>query len=291
MEYLINLAADLLIENGIGALPVDAHNLSSKKAKWHIGDYLKWHDYIEKLGLLDYSNTKKGFTVQLPGNEYFIFYSHLLAYGEQNEVIAHEICHVIARHSSVGKVMGKSDDFDMESRQEKEADVFVRYLLGPACVLSKSKLNSVSEISKATSLSRRYSLEVREDIKNLHGTPTDNMLCHQFRDYIKSQSKYKYKKYATAAAVYGILAALLILAAFAAGYYVREWAGRYERQQEYIQKKIEQEQKEVFVTPSGNKFHREDCRTVRNSELRKMSVKDAIESGYGACGVCRPMDD
>ena len=43
----------------------------------------------------------------------------------------------------------------------------------------------------------------------------------------------------------------------------------------------------VVVTPSGSKYHKRDCRTVRR-QYREVSVKQAINSGYEQCKVCSP---
>jgi hypothetical protein len=43
----------------------------------------------------------------------------------------------------------------------------------------------------------------------------------------------------------------------------------------------------VYITPSGNKYHRINCRTIRGSKTA-ISVTDARNRGYGACQICRP---
>ena len=44
----------------------------------------------------------------------------------------------------------------------------------------------------------------------------------------------------------------------------------------------------VYVTPYGEKYHRENCRTIKHSDKRPLSKADAISRGYGACKVCKP---
>ena len=43
----------------------------------------------------------------------------------------------------------------------------------------------------------------------------------------------------------------------------------------------------VFVTRTGKKYHREDCRYLSMSKI-PISLKDAKARGYTACKVCRP---
>lgn len=45
---------------------------------------------------------------------------------------------------------------------------------------------------------------------------------------------------------------------------------------------------EVFVTPSGKKFHRATCRHVDNTYASLPSISEAIKRGYTACKHCNP---
>ncbi|MDR0624714.1 MAG: thermonuclease family protein [Treponema sp.] len=43
----------------------------------------------------------------------------------------------------------------------------------------------------------------------------------------------------------------------------------------------------VYVTNSGEKYHRENCRSLRRSKIT-LSLEDAVRSGYGPCSICKP---
>ena len=44
---------------------------------------------------------------------------------------------------------------------------------------------------------------------------------------------------------------------------------------------------DVFVTPNGTKYHKEDCRLIRNKEtMTKIDKKETIEEGYDPCKRC-----
>jgi micrococcal nuclease len=43
----------------------------------------------------------------------------------------------------------------------------------------------------------------------------------------------------------------------------------------------------VYVTSTGKRYHRENCRSLRNSKI-PISLEDALESGYEACAICKP---
>lgn len=43
----------------------------------------------------------------------------------------------------------------------------------------------------------------------------------------------------------------------------------------------------VYVTKSGNKYHRSTCRYVKKSKIA-MTKTEAQKKGYKACSVCKP---
>lgn len=43
----------------------------------------------------------------------------------------------------------------------------------------------------------------------------------------------------------------------------------------------------VYVTNSGTRYHRDGCSSLSRSKIA-VSLEDAVRSGYGACGVCKP---
>lgn len=43
----------------------------------------------------------------------------------------------------------------------------------------------------------------------------------------------------------------------------------------------------VYVTKTGSKYHRGDCRYLRQSKYA-ISLQDAVNQGYDACSVCDP---
>ena len=46
---------------------------------------------------------------------------------------------------------------------------------------------------------------------------------------------------------------------------------------------------DVFITPKGKKYHREDCYVLRQSEESKCASRsDVISAGYEPCRKCRP---
>jgi uncharacterized repeat protein (TIGR02543 family) len=44
----------------------------------------------------------------------------------------------------------------------------------------------------------------------------------------------------------------------------------------------------VYITSSGTKYHRANCRTLSRSPSRQIAISDALNRGYLACTVCNP---
>ena len=42
----------------------------------------------------------------------------------------------------------------------------------------------------------------------------------------------------------------------------------------------------VYITEKGKKYHREYCRTTKNSNTTAISLSKALSMGYSACKVC-----
>ena len=43
----------------------------------------------------------------------------------------------------------------------------------------------------------------------------------------------------------------------------------------------------VYVTKTGEKYHRENCTYLSNSKI-EISLEKAINKGYGRCSKCKP---
>ena len=47
------------------------------------------------------------------------------------------------------------------------------------------------------------------------------------------------------------------------------------------------QEKTVYITATGNKYHRASCRYLEKSKI-SIDLSDALAAGYCACKVCRP---
>lgn len=55
-----------------------------------------------------------------------------------------------------------------------------------------------------------------------------------------------------------------------------------------LSEKDAQEEKYAVSVLSGARYHRDSCRTIRESDTVRIPLAAAIELGFTACGVCKP---
>lgn len=62
-------------------------------------------------------------------------------------------------------------------------------------------------------------------------------------------------------------------------------APKHEQEQPVQHEEFKDEERMVYITPTGEKYHKKGCRTIKG-DCTEISINDAIARGYTACGVC-----
>lgn len=62
-------------------------------------------------------------------------------------------------------------------------------------------------------------------------------------------------------------------------------APKHEQEQPVQQEEFKDEERMVYITPDGKKYHKKGCRTIKG-DCTEIGINDAIARGYTACGVC-----
>ena len=57
------------------------------------------------------------------------------------------------------------------------------------------------------------------------------------------------------------------------------------QEQPVQQEEFKSEERMVYITPKGEKYHKKTCRTIKG-DCTEININDAIARGYTACGVC-----
>lgn len=62
-------------------------------------------------------------------------------------------------------------------------------------------------------------------------------------------------------------------------------APKHEQEQPVQQEEFKDEERMVYITPDGKKYHKKGCRTIKG-DCTEIGINDAIARGYTACKVC-----
>lgn len=141
------------------------------------------------------------FTVSIP-NYKAVYYNNTLSSDEILFALAHEYGHICLSPSTFCGILGKSENPEEESEQERESDDFALNLLAPICILSKLKPQTIGEIQKLTLLSSSRAYIVYNKIKNFSSPSSDEeLITHNFHKFIQNYRVKKYRKYIIACIV------------------------------------------------------------------------------------------
>lgn len=324
--YIKDLAWDFVLENNIQDLKIDLNFLLQlvKQNGWRIYSYKEAPSLIEELELENEMEETLGltyvFATEQDGcfkKEYLIFYKDELDYKEKICTIAHEIGHIVQKHTYVGGILGRGNSPKETDAQETEADLFACEFLAPSCILQRIGVTTCHEIEKVSMLSDRYAAMHTAHIhRELHdySSGIERHLYRQFRTYItnfgNSEFLWILNKYIFSRA--NLLFASLILLVMLivsnlplfsnapaatdtvvfedlqedTSYFV---AVSPEPTEFVASQQGESFPGEVRVTPHGQKYHRPECEHVRDrTDTRSMTVEEAQSSGYQPCLVCKP---
>lgn len=224
------------------------------------------HDFGEK----DYPLKDTDAILAMNNGEYTIYYDENNPYS--NFAVAHEIAHYLLGHTTDG------------AEQHYDAQLMATIIIVPPHLISFQDIKSSAELSD------KYKI------------PTDAADMY-WCEICKHQSKTSPIKPRTAL-ISGVII-LIIISSFT--YFIGKFPAFQDELTSPIEADIKQEQtvithtipptivpelsnpvnqNKVYVTPSGNKYHKSTCRHIQKSTLVEFSIEDAINAGYEPCKDC-----
>lgn len=325
MENIKAAAWAFLVEHRLNKFPIDTLRLNQIDVGFHICTYHEGEAIISSLDLVEYAKNHLAFTVS-HNDMITICYDEKLPFSDRDFVIAHEIGHVVLRHTTDGYILGKSSDPVKENEQEKEADAFALSFLAPAPVFAEMKISIPSEISRITRLPVKKAEEaaievIKEDLAKK--TWLEIELIDTFRESImkyappssplmqeerKKTAKTPFWKNAIAVLLCSVLLSSVMFGTFLITQQKKQAAtpNTYDSSAVLsnelspsaasapstdLTEVIENDASLtiVYVTPSGDKYHLPDCQYVRGKDqLKEFTIAEAQEEGYQPCKVCKP---
>lgn len=168
-KYSRNLSWEILIREGIRELPVKLIPMCRKMG-------IRVLRYCDVPQIVDKSES--GCQAEIDGNIY-ILYDETVSPQRKRFTIAHELGHIIMRHTGI------PDD-------EHEANIFASRLLMPACVLYECHAETPEQIMEMCFVSRMAAkiraqrLSLLKSRKKFYLHPLERKVRRRFRKYIKS---------------------------------------------------------------------------------------------------------
>ena len=169
-----------LIDNQIMALPV-----SLKKIARISGIKIIANSVAHKL-----PSNVNGMTIY-QNNTFYIIFNDLLKASVCRFTIAHEIGHIVLKHTMTNSTYGLSFTSN-KPIEESEADIFAIRLLAPACILHEIGASTAEEIMKVCNISYSAASIRAERMQELmrrnkwYADPLERQVKKQFQDFINS---------------------------------------------------------------------------------------------------------
>lgn len=263
MEFIKQKAWDFFAAIAANEFPFDALSLNKKYLGFKIAAYSNSQEYIKAKKLEKYAQRYDGFAVK-DENGALIFYSDSLSYAERNKVIMHEVAHVVLGHTTYNNILGHSPNPSVQNKQEEEATLFALSFLAPAPALWHMRVSDPVKIARLTGLSVEDSRFIADEV------------LREGRQ-LQEQKAAKVKM--------SILAALLI-AVLSLGIWVAYGCTKAPLPPP-LETQTENLTAIVYITASGEKYHLQECRYVKNKGI-PLTVEKAKKEGYAPCKVCKP---
>lgn len=315
-DNIVRLTNEYILQSGISKLPVKFEDLkrSLKKAGCLVFSYGEAHNIIDKLQLRRYTS-QNAFLVPLPDAEdTLVLYKDTLSYGARQLALAHELGHIVLGHAHCS-VLEKSHFED--TAQEREAEIFARQLLAPCCILRRLRIRTVKQIVSNTLLDEEQAGIVYVHLRHSRKDPYQEELYKQF-NCNRDRSLSEPLAFFLVVSV-GLLSAIVAYTAISSRSSRTPSLGseassitRYQSDPileitspsttisiasetvtsiSTTASETIQNQRMVYVTADGEKYHAEGCQHLyRNGEmkdnLRYISEEQALAEGYTPCSVC-----
>lgn len=194
--------------------------------------------------------------------EYTIYYDENNPYS--NFAVAHEIAHYLLNHTTDG------------TEQHHDAQLMAVIIITPSHLIPLKSIKSSAELS--------VKYKIPADVADMY-----------WCEICKHQSKTLPIK-PRIALISGVIILIIVLSFT---YFIGKFSvvqNESEHQQTVVintapltkesEISISDNQNKVYVTPSGEKYHKSTCRHIQKSTLIEFSVEDAINAGYEPCKDC-----
>lgn len=246
----------------------------AQQCGYGVSSYLQAKKDIFILGLSATAQNCDAFTF-FSGSSIKIYIKDGLSDWERRFALAHELGHIVMKHTFVGAI-AKSKTVD---KQEKEADDFALYLLGVPCVVRRKHL-SIGQISKLISAPKEYAEKIA-------------VLASDIDDMDKLQKRMclfcRVSTHKTGRIVYAVMLILLIVCVITIGTMASKLSSTPKANLAAKETAVLQDTGDsVYITASSSFYHREGCAHIIGRGVISVTYEEAVYLGKDPCADCRP---
>lgn len=300
-------AIQTLLKHGIAELPITAARITAilKEYGYEVIIYdlnnRKHIQLLTNIGVYEIANQTKAFTYKTQ-NQKIVFIRIDVSNNEKRLLLSHELGHIVMNHISNDNVLGYKPGGLLDDGQEDEANAFALEFLAPTCVLAKKHLRTAEDVEMVTLLDEKRSKAVIDEIKKRRKiTNYELELCERFKLSNGTGINAWLKYFVGSAAI-----CIIIIIAFCVFIYTISPESNIDEPENIVAATpmpsptiqptasptsvpIVINETDVVITKTGEKYHRPDCRHVKNrSNVVHMTISEAIKAGYEPCADCRP---
>lgn len=305
---IIRLTHFYILQKGYNHLPLQLEDLKRllEEEGFFLMSYSEGIEVIKKLRLEAHLE-RSAFTVA--GETYrIVFYKDSLSYGEKLFCIAHELGHIVLKHTFFG-ILDKCPE-NVKNVQEEEADTFAYYFLAPVCLLKHLNIHTIEEICKETLLDSDRAVNVLAvlaegcEMDEIEKKIVSNFTGCQSESLSVNPSKWKATRDIVIAAVLILISVGILTLVFidvnkqdqsvvdsSAGipsnsvWEVPSSSEAPPLSEESPLPDVEATGEAVYISVNGSKYHFPGCQYI-NGNMTEVSLSEAVRQGYEPCKRC-----
>ena len=282
------LAWQFMLKNHVNDFRVKLEDIKTliQQNGWHLFSYHEGHAILSQLHLTNYAQNHNGFTYVMHGEKihYLIFYKDELSYTTKTFVLLHEIGHIVLNHTYIDGIFGQGQSTARTRHQETEADIFALEFMAPSCLLKTWHINTVDKVKShhliPQSYVEQYVLSMYTE-KHFSNRISFKMHLHYFRihyDLLPPFCKFLLPILLSAALCLVPVTWYLCSSGLSPARPAQTSSSV--RQASLSQK--------VYITSSGQRYHRSTCPHIQNHTTYAITRKEAYDRHFTPCLTCHP---
>ncbi len=301
MRNIIRLANDFIVKHNVCTLPLEFDHLQRlcTRLGYKMLPYGGNERIIAELDVEEF--TKYAAFAYRHLDIRIVFFDENRSKSTRHFAIAHEIGHIALDHNYQGTVgFTKANTV-----QEREANTFAYQLLAPLPVLDALNITTLNDIKDSTLLDGNRALHIKLLLLLYKESPNDGKVLK-----IHGIRRNLHKKSNISLALLFLSATIAVTSILHASPHTAEQLPQATESAQVafsplrnintgkIEALFEEtitaattipsddKSETVYVTPHGERYHKENCYHIKNSTPTPTTLADATESGYTPCKSC-----